>query len=140
MTEIAGRATRNLEIEIRLIIEGDNLDPESVTTAIGLEPTKSWRSGERTSLRSPTMHEHDGWMLVAPAGTVSAELDHHCQAFFDRYGLDGRPFGSLPANARARLYCVLYDPDRRAILRMSARTISRAAAIGLSMDIIHYTE
>lgn len=59
---------------IMLVVVGEDLDPEEVTAALGLEPHQSWRRGERKSFVRPngsihtfdSVHEVGGWKHSLP--------------------------------------------------------------------------
>ena len=68
---------------VRLIITGSDLDPDAVTAALGMEPDKSWRRGERKSFTRPdgsvrhleSIHEEGGWARRIPDRYRDEPLD-----------------------------------------------------------------
>jgi hypothetical protein len=68
---------------VRLIITGGDLDPDAVTAALGMEPDKSWRRGERKgftrtdgSVRQfDSIHEEGGWTRRVPDRYRDEPLD-----------------------------------------------------------------
>lgn len=61
---------REYMCSVTLLVLGEDLDPDSVSTALRLEPSRWWRKGERsvrlseqiTRLRD-SVHEWGGWKL-----------------------------------------------------------------------------
>ncbi len=59
---------------VTLIIVGEDLDPEEVTKALGMEAHQSWRQGERRAFLRPdgsirhfdSVHEEGGWKHFLP--------------------------------------------------------------------------
>src|SRR5207253_7204987 len=59
------------EVEVHFKLVGE-FDPEVVTRALGLSPTRTWRSGERLGTSLVTF-DTDGWRVTAgPRGTLAA--------------------------------------------------------------------
>jgi hypothetical protein len=65
-----------------LMVLGDDLLPQRVTKLLGLEPSQSWRRGERKSFvrhgGTPhyfdSVHEWGGWKCLIPENKQGAEL------------------------------------------------------------------
>jgi len=59
---------------VTLIVVGEDLDPEEVTRALGMEAHRSWRRGERKAFVRPdgsvqyfdSVHEEGGWKHFLP--------------------------------------------------------------------------
>jgi len=45
-------------------VPGHGFDPATLTDALGVEPTKTWRIGE-TTRRSGRPYKHDGWSITS---------------------------------------------------------------------------
>ena len=68
---------------VRLIVTGSDLDPDAVTAALGMEPDRSWRRGERKSFtrrdgsvrQFESIHEEGGWARRIPDRYRDEPLD-----------------------------------------------------------------
>ena len=77
---------------ITLIIIGDDLEPDEVTSALGWHPNQSWRRGENRRLTRrdgsarifDSIHEQGGWKLWAPEDERELSLDDQFAAWMDR--------------------------------------------------------
>ena len=68
---------------VRLIVTGSDLDPDAVTAALGMEPDRSWRRGERKSFtrrdgsvrQFESIHDEGGWARRIPDRYRDEPLD-----------------------------------------------------------------
>jgi hypothetical protein len=79
---------------VQLIVTGSDLDPNAVTAALGMEPDRSWRRGERRSFTSPdgsvqqleSTHEEGGWARRIPDRYRDEPLDRQLFLWVARLG------------------------------------------------------
>ena len=77
---------------VTLIVVGDDLEPEVVTSALGWNPDRSWRRGERKRFTRPdgtervfdSAHNWGGWKLFAADGERERSLQDQLAAWLER--------------------------------------------------------
>ncbi|MDB5310482.1 MAG: hypothetical protein JWO38_4684 [Gemmataceae bacterium] len=88
---------------VTLIVVGDDLDPEVVTTALGWPPDQSWRRGERKRFTRPdgtervfdSVHDRGGWKLFTAGDERGRSLHGQVAAWLERLRVNGQAFRHL---------------------------------------------
>lgn len=130
---IGGEIDRNVAT---FILSGDLLDPDAVTAALGLSPTKAWKKGDPTpsTYRYPDLRRRFGLWGLSSTLPREVSLDRHLRQLLDQ--LDRRSgeiggFRRMGYEARFSCGCFLERWNRSATLRPS--TLARIAALGASL-------
>ena len=92
---------------VTLIVVGDDLEPEVVTSTLGWPPDQSWRRGERKRFTRPdgtervfdSVHDWGGWKLFTADDERGRSLQDQVAAWLERL----RVKGQAPVPARPRL-------------------------------------
>jgi hypothetical protein len=82
---------------VTLIVVGDDLEPEAVTSALGWNPDRSWRRGERKRFTRPdgtervfdSAHDWGGWKLFAADEERERSLQDQVAAWLERLRVKG---------------------------------------------------
>jgi hypothetical protein len=121
---------------VTFILRGDLLDPDMVTTALGLSPTKAWKKGDATPAtdRYPDLRRAFGMWGLRSALPREVPLDGHLCHLLDqidrRLSEIGR-FRRMGYEAGFSCGCFLERWNRSATLRPS--TLARVAALSASL-------
>ena len=117
-------------------ITGFACDPGDVSKCLALDPTATWRIGDRIG-SSVRQREHNGWRLQSPFDE-SASLEDHVRWLLDRVT---PRYDALPAVAGphdSELACVLHLVDRAPELHLEAATLERMVALKTELDVDIY--
>ena len=132
------------QIAAQFMLSSPQFNPDEVTVFLGIQPTKTWRCGDKipkTSLR----RKHDAWIL----STGSAELDqeHSIDLIKQVHSLLDhlRPHTAklkkicVQLNLEATLSCVLYvEGDDRPAIHFAPDLVKWLAELHADIDIDLY--
>lgn len=115
---------------------GDGFNPDLLTEAMGIEPTKTWRVGD-TTRRSGRPYKHDGWSIRSEE-VASLDLREVVLPVLRRLlpvaGVLSEYCDRL--NLEAVLSCAVYvEDDQMPALSLDSETIRMLSALGASLDI-----
>ena len=115
---------------------GHDFDPAVLTAALGIEPTETWCTGERTR-RSGRPYKHDGWSLRSEE-VVSLDLQEVVTPILNRV----LPVASVLVevcgrlNLGVELACAVYvEDDQIPAISLDSETVRMLSALGASLDI-----
>ncbi|WP_088260402.1 DUF4279 domain-containing protein [Fimbriiglobus ruber] len=82
---------------VTLIVVGDDLEPEDVTSALGWNPDHSWRRGEHKRFKRPdgtervfdSIHDRGGWKLFTADDERERSLQYQVTAWLGRLHVKG---------------------------------------------------
>lgn len=88
---------------VTLIVVGDDLEPEVVTSTFGWPPDRSWRRGERKRFMRPdgtervfdSVHDWGGWKLFAADDERGRSLQDQVAAWLKRLRVKGQAIRCL---------------------------------------------
>jgi hypothetical protein len=88
---------------VTLIVVGNDLEPEAVTSALGWHPDQSWRRGERKRFTRAdgaervfdSVHEWGGWKLFTADDERGRSLQDQVAAWLERLRVKGEALQSL---------------------------------------------
>lgn len=126
------------EFRVRLVLLFADLEPDDITSRIGIQPSRTWRSGELRHPKARLLHEQNGWVLSCMPVATSHSLDQHVMWLLDQIEPFVDRLGSLPGGVAKTVYCAINDEGRAAILQLSRGTVDRLARAGLAIEIDYY--
>ena len=88
---------------VTLLVVGDDLQPEVVTSTLGWPPNQSWRRGERKRFKRPdgtervfdSVHEWGGWKLFVADDERGRSLQEQVVAWLERLRVKGQALRCL---------------------------------------------
>lgn len=112
-------------------------DPDIVSNLIGFAPTKAWVAGEPTARNPEISHRFSRWTYQSPL-PLEAAVEDHVAALLAV--LEGNTSGVKSVSARfpTHIGCAVYSADAPEGFHLSASTLARITALGLSFDYEHY--
>ena len=123
------------ETIVELMIVSTHYAPADISKAIGLEPDRSWRIGDRKG-KSAMTQKANGWVLAA-GDSRSIPLDFQIASLLERLRPVSRRVREMSTQARVVFACVIYTQERPT-LAFSNAVISEIAALGASFEIDLY--
>lgn len=124
---------------VTLIVLGDDLEPDLVTSALGWSPNKSWRRGERknfvradgTKRVFDSVYEWGGWKLFSSDEERELSLREQVAAWLERLRGKAAAFKVLQQHGcEARLDCYTNTAE---YLEFSAEALSELAGLPLGL-------
>ena len=127
------------ELSVQFTLRGVDLDPVEITNSLGLEPTKTWRAGERVSaIVVPRFYTDSAWRLHSGLPDT-INLEEQIKSLLDRL----EPVWPIAVELGNRHYaefsCVVYSygGDRPAI-SFDNEVIRRVAELNAAIDVDRY--
>ena len=125
---------------ISLVIDGDDVDPDILSAQIGSQPTDSGRKGDVRRRGKMDFKATRGFWRLSTERRADAQLEDQIVELFDRLTPDMAFWEQLGANYEVSLFCGLWLKRWNRGTILSARTLSRIAERGLSVDLDIYYE
>lgn len=126
------------QVAASLTLTGKGFDPKEITSALGIQPTKTWRMG--SSIQNTLLkREHDGWEWSS--GYVrTLNLPELVDRVLDAL----EPVSDKLVEVRQKLeldvelQCVVYVRDQTPIVGFSLATLERIGKLKAEIDIDLY--
>ncbi len=113
-----------------------DLDPGHVTAVTGVQPSKTWRTGDLIDPRTPLRYTHNGWRVDSK---ISADLDEQIRDVYSRLQPAWAQFEELGERYYAEISCVLYIyGGARPPMHFDREIVERAAQLHAAIDIDLY--
>lgn len=118
-------------------LTGPSFDPEDITRRIGLEPTKTWKTGNRVQ-GTQIRRKHSGWVWSMPRGE-SLDLGKQVAALLERLG----PFISRINEVREELgldaeICAIYIEGQTPAVHFDRSVMSVVNQLEAEIDLDIY--
>jgi hypothetical protein len=120
--------------KVSLLLLSDNLDPESVTSLLGRQPTRSWRAGEMKFGRPA---KFGSWHLNGDP-LVPGDLDTQIRDLLASLSSDIAIWNGLTKQHRADLFCGLFLTESNQGLVLTPDTLAAIAQRGLKLSLDIY--
>ena len=130
-------AEEKSEISVSLYLTPLRCDPEEVTKVLGLEPTKTWRAGDRVYPDALLIKKADGWQFKM-RHVSSLELNDAVMLLLDRVEAPLVGDALLEDIPQRTIHSTMFALNREIALTLSKATIARLAAIGADLDMDYY--
>lgn len=119
-------------------LTGPSFDPAEVTRRIGLEPTKTWKTGDRVQ-GTQILRKHSGWVWAMPR-EESLDLGKQIAALLEQLG----PFVSRINEVRhelglgAEISCAIYIEGQTPAVHFDRSVMSLASQLEAEIDLDIY--
>ena len=124
-------------LSVSLRISGPELDPDTVTRRLGVQPTFAARRGDERPSKAGTITQRVGIWIVGLANSPEWELADAINAVLDRVPSDPALWKDLASFASIDVFCGLHLEDWNRGLDLPAELLARLGErhIALSLDI-----
>jgi hypothetical protein len=123
------------EIKVAFCLMGIGFSPDEITSALGLQPTRTWRLDDSIcgTLRR---YQHDGWCLGLPC-REEFNVEMVLSEMLDTIEPHLEPIKTLVDNynLNSEISCGIYTYGQSPILHFSADTLRRLCHTGAELDI-----
>ncbi len=126
---------------VTLIVVGDGLEPEVVTSALGWHPDQSWRRGERKRFKRSdgtervfdSVYDWGGWKLFAADDERERSLQDQVAAWLERLRAKGSALrGLCDRGWEVELDCFAATSE---CLNLSAIVLGELAELGVGLAL-----
>ena len=126
------------ECSVSLRFFGEDLDPNVITSILGIHPTKSCRKGDIFHGKVYDRIEKIGKWLYSIKPCAGVSLEDQINNLFDRLPADLEVWRELTTRFEADLFCGLWLKQWNRGLDFSPETLKRIAERGLSIGLDIY--
>ena len=130
------------KVTVAVHVSGDSLDPERVTSLLGVEPTFAARKGDERVSGSGhrTVVQRTGVWWIDVADSREWLLEDAIEALLSRLPPEGPVWDELGKNYTLRLSCALHIEAWNRGCELSPRILAKIAQRGLTLDFdIYYS-
>jgi hypothetical protein len=128
---------------ITLCVVGPELDPETVSTALGLKPDRAWRRGDKKSFQLPdgttkvydSVHEAGGWKMFTPETHMNNEIEKQLEYWAGLLASRVPALRTLESEGYECTLAVCLCPDSSVSITLSPELQQRLADIGLTAEV-----
>jgi Domain of unknown function (DUF4279) len=126
------------EISIRLELRSDEIDPDRITEALGLQPSETWRRGDAWG-RRPRPHPEHGWVLATPY-RATWDPDEPLRQLLEWIEPSKASLIELTAGGlvEGRLSIVGSQRDRGPSIYLDSEVVRVIAQLGLDLNVDFY--
>jgi len=133
---VAGGLVDACAVSLRFF--GNDLDPDELTQALGIEPTKSYRKGDIFRGKKYDYVRKTGSWLFSIDQCADVHLEAQINALLDKLPSDLEIWHSLTSKFEADLFCGLWLEQWNRCLDFSPKTLQRMGERGLMLQFDIY--
>jgi hypothetical protein len=124
---------------VSFTIIGEKLDPEKISAALKLAPSRAFRAGEKKGTGDDEW-DHGLWSVSTESVIEAEDLAEHIAWLLDRLEPSATELGEVLSgdDIRARIFCFFETERLNDGIKLSAGIIKRLAALDLRVDIDIY--
>ena len=121
-----------------LAIYGDDLKPDQVTSALDVEPTKTWLRGDIRNPRTNAVHQYGCWKICT--NESNAPLEEHIKMLMRRVAKCNDLITSFTADHgyEIELSVIVKVAEESPDISLSKSAIKWLCSLGSSLDIDTY--
>lgn len=128
-------------VHVCLRASSDELDPEALSLALGVQPTFAARKGNRRSTRGGESVQRTGiWYFQFPGVAEEWTLDEAIAALLDRLPSEQTVWDALAKQHRLDVYCGLHLDEWNRGAELSPELLRRLANQHLTLSLDIYFE
>ena len=124
------------EIQVCLTLTSTTADPDELTSTIGIQPDKVWRTGDQIGASS-RKYEHNGWQ-ISSGRPADSDLEDHLQGLMELLAPATTALSSFAHNWEAELSCTIYAYESSPAISFGADTVKFFGDIGAAIDVDLY--
>jgi hypothetical protein len=126
------------ESHVRFCVYEFGDDPSVVTELTGLEPSKSYSTGEPVPNHPTALRRHGAWELYSPL-PLSADVEDHLEALLKLLEANAESVRRAQVKFDAGISCAIYyHGGCNEGFHLSEALVERTAKLGLSLDFDMY--
>jgi hypothetical protein len=129
---------KKVEAHAWLFVGDFDCEHEEITAILGIQPTKTWKRGDRVLPIAQNVHHENGWILDSPLEVVNSTLEDQVIALLAIAVPRRDAFLRLPSDATVHVGCAVYGYAHRPIVSLSRDAICGIASLGASLGIDVY--
>lgn len=123
-----------MHISVGLRIFSENLDPETITAKLNIQPSRSWKRGEPISTSAGTKGASSGGWFLYSYTVQSNKVAEHLDWLVQRIASSVTEIDQLKKQGHAIDVCCNLSGDNPVSFVLPADMLDKIAALGLEID------
>lgn len=125
------------EIVTRLMVHDFECEATVITELLGVQPTKTWKTGDRVLPQAINVYHQNGGMKESPVDPGRTTPEESVAALLALFP-DLSAFARLPRPSEVEVSSTLFGHKERPYFSLSARYLAQLGAIGADLDLDIY--
>lgn len=122
------------ELKLRLILTSQSHTANEMAKLAGINPTKSWASGEVVHPKAKNVHKQNGCLLEIEDASLAGALKRLQKDLQSQ----SASLHDLPKNVDIELSCIVYLSGEAPELHLEPKQVEFLASVGAAVDIDVY--
>lgn len=127
----------NSEVYAEFSLRGTDLNPEEVTSKLGIQPTKTWLKDELISPKARIRYQQNGWKLRSHLET-SDDLGEHFHTVLEQFKQSWLPLVELCSIYEAEFCGVIYTSGERPAIHFDKDILKAVLQLNAEIDVDLY--
>ncbi|MBE9012942.1 DUF4279 domain-containing protein [Pseudanabaenaceae cyanobacterium LEGE 13415] len=127
----------NAEMYAEFSLTGIDLNPEDVTSKVGIQPTKTWLKDELISSKAQIRYQQSGWKLRSYS-TTSDDLSEHFHIVLEQLKQGWQPLVELCSIYDAEFCGVIYTSGDRPAIHFDKEILKAVLQLNAEIDVDLY--
>ncbi len=127
----------NAEIYAEFVLTGTDLNPEDVTSKVGIQPTKTWLKDDLISPKGRIRYKQNGWKLRSHL-QASDDLDEHFRVVLEQLKQSWQPLVELCSIYQAEFCGVIYTSGDRPVIHFDQEVLKAVLQLNAEIDVDLY--
>lgn len=125
------------EVYAEFTLSGNDLNPEEVTSKVGIQPTKTWYKDDLISPKATARYQQSGWSLRSHLET-SDDLGEHFHVVLEQLKQNWQAVAELCSIYDAEFCGVIYTPGDRPTIHFDRATLNAVLQLNAEIDVDLY--
>ncbi|PSF39549.1 hypothetical protein C7H19_01805 [Aphanothece hegewaldii CCALA 016] len=125
------------EISVSLTLTGLDLQPDKITTKLGINPTKIWFKGDLINLKGKIRYSDNGWSLKSQLDE-SMELEAHIKSIFEQLQPVWKDLKEICFFYQTEISCVVYVSEQVPIIYFNSEILNQIHQLNAALDVDLY--
>jgi hypothetical protein len=121
----------------RLLVHDFECEASVISALLGVQPTKTWRTGDRVLPEATNVYRQNGWMKESPVDCRRTTPEESVAALLALFP-DLSAFARLPEPSQVELGATLFGYKDRPYFFLPARYLAALGTIGADLDLDVY--
>lgn len=125
------------EVYAEFSLTGIDLNPEDVTSKVGIQPTKTWLKDELISPKARIRYQQNGWRLRSQLES-SNDLGEHFRAVLEQLKQGWQPLIELCSIYETEFCGVIYTSGDRPAIHFDREILTAVLQLNAEIDVDLY--
>jgi hypothetical protein len=132
-----GEIKMDSEVYAEFTLTGVDLNPDDVTSKVGIQPTKTWLKDDPISPKATIRYQQNGWTLRSHL-EASDDLEEHFRVVLNQLNQGWQPLVELCSIYEAEFSGVIYTSGDRPAIHFDKELLKAVLQLNAEIDVDLY--